>query len=68
MVKLVAFLKRKATMTRDEFYDHWENHHAPLIANTPELARTALAGALEFDPEWIGIADQHTGFDWREIV
>lgn len=36
--------------------------------NTPELARTALSGALECDPEWIGIADQQTGFDWREIV
>jgi hypothetical protein len=39
MVKLVAFLKRKEGMTRDEFYDHWENRHAPLIAGTPELAR-----------------------------
>jgi hypothetical protein len=39
MVKLVAFLKRKDGMTRDEFYDHWEKRHAPLIAGTPELAR-----------------------------
>ncbi len=39
MVKLVCFLKRKEGMTREEFYDHWENRHAPLIAGTPELAR-----------------------------
>ena len=39
MVKLVCFLKRREGMTREEFYDHWENHHAPLIAGTPELAR-----------------------------
>jgi phosphoribosyl 1,2-cyclic phosphodiesterase len=35
--------------------------------NTPDLARTALAGALGCEPEWIGVADQATGFGWREI-
>jgi len=35
--------------------------------NTPELARAALAGALGCAPEWIGIAEQATGFDWREV-
>ena len=35
--------------------------------NTPDLARAALAGALGCEPEWIGVADQATGFDWREI-
>jgi phosphoribosyl 1,2-cyclic phosphodiesterase len=35
--------------------------------NTPELARTALAVALECTPGWIGIALQATGFDWREL-
>lgn len=39
MIKLVAFLKRKEGWTPEEFYDHWENEHAPLIAGTPELAR-----------------------------
>jgi hypothetical protein len=39
VIKLVAFLKRKPGMTRDEFYDHWFNSHGPLIASTPELAR-----------------------------
>ena len=34
--------------------------------NTPELARGALATALGCEPEWIGIADQATGFAWRE--
>ena len=36
--------------------------------NTRELARAALAGALNCAPEWIGIADQHVGFAWREFV
>jgi phosphoribosyl 1,2-cyclic phosphodiesterase len=35
--------------------------------NTPDLARTALASALECAPDWIGIAEQATGFDWREL-
>ncbi len=35
--------------------------------NTPELARAALAGALNCAPEWIGIATQEEGFAWREI-
>ena len=35
--------------------------------NTPELARAALAGALACDGDWVGVADQATGFDWREI-
>jgi phosphoribosyl 1,2-cyclic phosphodiesterase len=35
--------------------------------NTPELARAALAGALNCAPDWIGIATQETGFGWRQI-
>jgi phosphoribosyl 1,2-cyclic phosphodiesterase len=35
--------------------------------NTAELARTALAGALACEPEWIGVATQDEGFGWREV-
>ena len=35
--------------------------------NRPELARAALAGALGCSPGWIGIAEQDTGFGWRDI-
>jgi phosphoribosyl 1,2-cyclic phosphodiesterase len=35
--------------------------------NTPDKARAALAGALDCAPDWIGIADQSNGFDWRQI-
>ncbi len=35
--------------------------------NTPELARAALASALGCPSDWIGIADQANGFDWREL-
>ena len=35
--------------------------------NTPDLARAALAGALDCTPDWIGIALQDDGFAWRQI-
>ena len=35
--------------------------------NTPEKARAALAAALDCAPEWIGVADQASGFDWRSL-
>ena len=34
--------------------------------NTPELARAALAGSLDCTPEWVGVASQEEGFDWRD--
>jgi len=36
--------------------------------NTPELARAAVAQALNCTPEWIGVASQDEGFGWREIA
>lgn len=41
--------------------------HLSQTNNTPSLARRALAQALACTPEWIGVADQGCGFDWREI-
>lgn len=35
--------------------------------NTSALARSALAGALDCTEDWIGIAEQDDGFDWREV-
>lgn len=35
--------------------------------NTPDLARSALAGALGCAAEWITVATQDEGFGWREI-
>ena len=35
--------------------------------NSPDLARQALADVLGCQPEWIGIAQQDTGFDWRDL-
>lgn len=35
--------------------------------NKPELAISALSGALNCERDWIEIASQETGFNWREI-
>ncbi len=35
--------------------------------NTPALARAALAQALNCEREWIGVATQRDGFDWRQV-
>jgi len=45
------------------FAAHLSQHN-----NRPDLARAALAGALNCAPEWIGIADQRLGFEWREFI
>jgi phosphoribosyl 1,2-cyclic phosphodiesterase len=36
--------------------------------NRRELATAALAGALGCATGWIGVADQHEGFGWREFI
>jgi phosphoribosyl 1,2-cyclic phosphodiesterase len=35
--------------------------------NTPELARTALAHAVNCELDWVGVATQDDGFGWREV-
>lgn len=35
--------------------------------NTPERARNALAEVLGCSPDWIGVASQDEGLDWREV-
>jgi len=36
--------------------------------NHPDLARDALATALDCEPDWIAIAGQETGLDWRTLA
>ena len=42
--------------------------HLSAKNNTPELARSSLASVLGCENDWVGIADQMLGFDWREII
>ncbi len=36
--------------------------------NQPELARAALSAALGCTPDWVGVATQADGFDWRMLA
>ena len=42
--------------------------HLSTQNNTPELAKSALSGALNCDKSWIGIADQENGLGWRDVM
>jgi hypothetical protein len=35
--------------------------------NTPDLAQAALAAAAGCEPDWIAVADQGEGLDWRVV-
>ncbi len=42
--------------------------HLSAKNNTPYLAKAVLANVLGCEKEWIGIADQQQGFDWRTLT
>ena len=42
--------------------------HLSEANNTPKLAQSALSEAINCSPDWIGVADQSNGFDWRQLV
>lgn len=50
-----------------QWLQHLVAAHLSEKNNTPTLARAALAEAMDCDLDWIGIADQEMGFEWREI-
>jgi phosphoribosyl 1,2-cyclic phosphodiesterase len=41
--------------------------HLSAKNNQPTLAKQALSSVLNCENDWIGVADQAIGFDWREI-
>lgn len=40
MIKLMMCLKRKATLSREEFQDYWQNSHGPLFMKNAHIMRT----------------------------
>lgn len=47
---------------------HFIAAHLSAQNNTPELARAAVAGALNCEPEWISVATQREGLPWRDVI
>lgn len=71
-VKLFAFVKRRETMSREEFLDYWHNSHGPLIRDEPELRRHLIGyeqhPAREGDRSgWDGVAVQ-TFASWDDFI
>jgi len=46
---------------------HFVAAHLSLQNNTPDLARAAICAALNCAAEWITIATQREGLDWRDV-
>ncbi len=42
--------------------------HLSRTNNKPELAVRSLSEAIRCDPDWVGVATQGDGFDWRSIT
>ncbi|MBU3694088.1 MAG: MBL fold metallo-hydrolase [Rhodocyclaceae bacterium] len=63
-VAAAALLRRVA----GSHLQHVVAAHLSQQNNRPELARTALADALGCAPDWVAVADQANGLDWRQLV
>ncbi len=59
-----ADLIRRAECSR---LQHLVIGHLSEQNNTGDLARACVADALGCDPQWIALADQESGLDWREV-
>ncbi|MDR0588577.1 MAG: MBL fold metallo-hydrolase [Burkholderiales bacterium] len=57
-----ALLAMNTAKLRHVVAAHLSRHN-----NCPLKVREKLSQALNCTPDWIGVADQQTGFDWREI-
>lgn len=55
------------SMLDNQHLQHIVALHLSEKNNSPALAGEALAQSLGCDADWIGIASQEAGFDWREI-
>ncbi len=42
--------------------------HLSRINNTPKLAQSAISNAIKCELDWVSVADQSTGFDWRQLI
>lgn len=62
MLKLIAFFKRKAGLSVEEFQKHWQTHHADLVVQQNGLRRyiqnhTLLSAYHDNEPVYDGVAE-----------
>lgn len=71
-MKLFAFVKRKDSLTREEFLDHWHNVHGPMIRDTPALGGHILdyrqyPASARDRSGWDGVAVQEFE-SWESLI
>ena len=52
MVKIIALIKRKPEMSRDDFLRYWQGTHAPFVGALPGIRRYQQNHALEHRQQW----------------
>lgn len=52
MIKVLALIRRKPDMSRDDFLRYWEQRHAPLILALPGVRRYRQNHAIEHRKDW----------------
>jgi uncharacterized protein (TIGR02118 family) len=52
MVKVIALIKRKPGLSREEFLRHWHEAHPAFVRELPGLARYRQNHSLEHRKEW----------------
>jgi uncharacterized protein (TIGR02118 family) len=61
MVKLIAFLKRKPGMSREDFVQRWVNEHTQLSSQLPGLLEYRINTALQHQPGGDGLEPLYDG-------
>jgi uncharacterized protein (TIGR02118 family) len=63
MVKIIALIKRKPEISRDDFLRHWKLTHAPYIRALPGIRRYRQNHALEHRQQWLWDGAAEVWFD-----
>jgi uncharacterized protein (TIGR02118 family) len=61
MIKLIALLKRKPGLTREEFARRWLNDHVKLSSKMPGLRGYRVNIAIDHQPEGDGVEPPYDG-------
>ena len=61
MIKLIALLKRKPGLTRQEFADRWLNDHIKLSSKMPGLRGYRVNIAIDHQPDGDGVEPIYDG-------
>ncbi len=61
MIKVIALLKRKPGLTREEFANRWLNEHTKLSSKLPGLRGYRINIATDYQPDGTGVEPLYDG-------